>query len=165
MQQHLQTARLGLTNLRPDDASFILELLNTPGWLEFIGDRNVRTLTEAGAYVQKIIDNAAVRYWVVRRLVDQTPIGIISLIKRDDLEHPDIGFSFLPAYAGQGYAIEAASAVMDSLQKEPAYTRILAITIKGNRNSIRLLEKLGLRLEKEIDREGETLLLYATAIS
>jgi len=165
MQQHLQTARLRLASLTADDAAFILELLNTPGWLKFIGDRNVRTLKEAAAYVKKIMGNAAVRYWVVRRLTDPAPLGIISFIKRDDLDYPDIGFAFLPAHAGQGYAFEAATAVMSHIHKEDPRTQILAVTVKTNRKSIRLLEKLGLQLEKEMTREGEDLLLYTTAFS
>jgi len=158
-----QTDRLELALLTVDEAPFLFELVNTPGWLRYIGDRKVSTLEEAIVYTQKIMDNTNILYWVVRLRVSSAPIGIISFIQRDYLEHPDIGFAFLPGYAKQGYAFEAVTVVLDHLRKDPDHPVILATTLKGNIPSIRLLEKLGLRLEREIEREKEVVLLYTTA--
>ncbi|MEK6783305.1 MAG: GNAT family N-acetyltransferase [Bacteroidota bacterium] len=99
MQNNYLTNRLLLTELNPDDQEIILELLNTPEWIKFIGDRNVKTKEDAREYIQKIIDNPKANYWVVRLRHLQVPIGIITFIKRDYLEHYDIGFAFFSKYA------------------------------------------------------------------
>jgi ribosomal-protein-alanine N-acetyltransferase len=108
-----ETDRLILRELTVEDAPFILELVNDPDWRHFIGDRGIRTLVDAGAY---ILGGPVAMYrrlgfglWHVA-LKDQTPIGICGLIKRDTLDHVDIGFAFLPGFRGRGYAYEAASA-------------------------------------------------------
>src|SRR5664279_3267525 len=157
MQTTYVTSRLFLSPLSADDAAFICELVNTEGWLRFIGDRKVTDHESAVAYIQKIMDNANVIYWVVRIKDVQKPIGVITLIKRDYLDFPDIGFAFLPAHAGKGYAYEAVKTVLDSLNSNPT---ILAITVQDNTRSIQLLEKLGFNLDKEVEQEGGTLLVY-----
>ena len=161
MQNNYTTQRLSLDKLTLNDAEFILELVNTPGWLQFIGDRNIHSVADATAYIQKIIDNANISYWVVRQKEDQTATGVITFIKRDYLDYHDIGFAFLPAYAGQGYAAEAAFAVLQDAVSDPAHTYVLATTIKENTSSIKLLQKLGLRYREEVTSEGELLHVYA----
>ncbi len=161
MQNKYSTPRLLLNELTLNDAEFIYELVNTPEWIKFIGDRNVKNSNDATVYIQKIIDNPAVKYWVVRTRDKKNPVGIITFIKRDYLDHHDIGFAFLAEYTKQGYASEATMAVLNDLKADPAYTQILAVTIKENSNSIKLLEKSGFRLNKEFQREDEILLLYS----
>jgi len=156
-----KTERLFLRSLTNDDARFIFELVNTQGWIKFIGDRNVKTLEDAGQYIQRIISNPAVDYLVVTLQDEQTAIGVISFIKRDYLDHHDIGFAFLPAYAGQGYAFEAADAVLTDLMKLQEHATILATTLEDNHSSIRLLKKLGFVFNKEIINEEDTLQLFA----
>lgn len=154
------TSSLFLDQLQSNDASFMLELLNTPGWKQFIGDRNVQNLTDAAGYIRKIIENPAVQYLVVRLKDSKTPVGVLTIIKREDLPHHDIGFAFLPDYAGKGYAHEAASAMLKAPEILAAHSQLLAICLKDNLRSIRLLEKLGMVFEEEINRESEELLLY-----
>jgi RimJ/RimL family protein N-acetyltransferase len=154
----LQTDRLLLRELAVADAPFILELLNDPDWRRFIGDRGVRTLGEAGAY---ILEGPMAMYrrlgfglWHVG-LKDRTPIGICGLIKRETLDHVDIGFAFLPAFRGQGYGFEAAAATLDYGRDVLRLERIVATTTLDNDASGRLLEKLGLRFERLIDPVGD----------
>jgi ribosomal-protein-alanine N-acetyltransferase len=156
----METARLALSRLTLEHAAFILELLNTEGWLRNIGDRNVHTLEDAQKYIMKIQENENIRYWAVRLKEEKAEIGIITLIKRDYLEQHDIGFAFLPRYAKQGYAREAAQTVMDWWLEHAEPKNILATTIKDNHNSIRLLEKLGLHFLKTIVVGEDELLLY-----
>src|SRR3982750_2141347 len=99
----LQTERLVLNMLTEDDAAFILELVNTAGWLQFIGDRGVRTRVEATAYIRRLLESPQLTYWVVRLQASGRPVGIVTLIKRPYLEHFDIGFAFLPEHQGEGY--------------------------------------------------------------
>lgn len=163
MHTNFTTDRLVLSPLIPDDLAFIFELVNTSGWIEFIGDRNVKSMEDAALYIQKILNNPAVSYTVARLRTTKTPIGIVTLIKREYLNHHDIGFAFLPAYSKQGYAFEASSALLNYLTKDPFYTQLLATTVKQNVSSIRLLEKLGFRFDKEIQVDSQQLFLYSAS--
>lgn len=155
----LKSQRLYVKDLGHHDAPFLLELLNTPGFIQFIGDRGIRTLTEAEEYSIKLRDNPAIHYRGVFLQSTNIPLGIISLVQRDYLPQPDIGFAFLPSYLGRGYASEAASVVLEDYfanQKAP----IFAITLEDNIPSIRLLLRLGFTFERCITREQQPLLLY-----
>ncbi len=161
MQDSYSTSRLLLNKLALTDIELIFELVNTPGWIKFIGDRNIKSKEDAEAYIQKLVNNPAINYWVVKIRDQHISIGIVTFIKRDYLNHHDIGFAFLPGYARQGYAYEASAVVLNDLMKDPAHAQILATTMKENSNSIRLLEKLGFRFNNEIKMEDEVLLVYA----
>jgi [ribosomal protein S5]-alanine N-acetyltransferase len=149
----LETNRLVLSELAIADAPFILELVNTPGWLQFIGDRNIKDITAAENY---IINGPMASYAAYGHglylvsLKGTTPIGICGIIKRATLEHADIGFALLPAYTGKGYALEAAAAVLQHTKEIPGLTKILAITLEENQRSVNLLIKLGMQFEKKI---------------
>lgn len=147
---HIDTHRLRLDTLSVKDQNFILELLNTPGFIEFIGDRQVRTVWDAAAYVAKIMSDPNIRYWIVRLKEETQAIGIVSLIKRDYLPHHDIGFAFLPRFGKQGYALEAATAVLARFFNTDPESKILANPFPENLKSIQLLTKLGLRFECEM---------------
>ncbi len=140
------------------DNAFILELTNTKEWLQFIGDRNLKTPEDAKLYIQKILDNQDFSYRLVRLKDSRTPIGAITLIKRTYLEYSDFGFAFLPPYFGQGFAAEAASAVLASVSVSNPV--ILAITVRENARSISLLERLGFKFDCETENDGELLLTF-----
>ncbi len=156
----IETSRLLITPLTITDSVFILELVNTAGWLTFIGDRNVHTTTEAAAYIQKILDNKNIVYWVVKQKDVGEKMGVISYIKRDYLAHPDIGFAFLPRFGKKGFAFEAANAVLQQLMVAAGLKHILATTIPENKSSISLLKKLGLCFEKELEIDKQLLHIY-----
>lgn len=160
MQKTYTTERLSLTELTFNDIEFIIELVNTDEWIKFIGQRNIKTTEEATAYIDKLITNPNINYWVVK-LQDKTPIGVITFIKRDYLFAHDIGFAFLPKHGKKGYAYEAASTVLNDLMQDAAHLTILATTIPENTNSIALLEKLGFNFTQEFNHEGEKLFLYS----
>ncbi len=155
----LRSQRLYVKELALDDAPFILDLLNTSGFLEFIGDRGVRSLEEAKAFCVKLRDNPAIHYQVVFLHSTHIPLGIISLVQRDYLPQPDIGFAFLPLHEGMGYAYEAAKLVLDdyfACHKAP----IFATTMENNVRSISLLFRLGLTFERSLERDQQILHLY-----
>jgi [ribosomal protein S5]-alanine N-acetyltransferase len=162
MQIHLTTHRLKLSPLKLSDKAFIFNLLNTENWIRFIGNRNIKSNEDAIKYIQKIRDNADARYKVVRLKDVLTPIGVITFIKRHYLDHWDIGFAFLPEFAKKGYAFEATKAVLDDIKQDNAYEFILATTLKDNINSISLLEKLGLKYDKDILVGDDNLMLFST---
>jgi len=153
------TDRLVLRLLSVEDAEFILELLNEPSWLRFIGDKGVRTLDDARSYIATgpvaMYERHGFGLYVTERREDGVPMGICGLIKRDWLDDVDIGFAFLPRYWGRGYAHEAAAAVMDYGRNVLGIGRIVAITSPDNATSARLLEKLGLRFDRMIQMRDD----------
>jgi ribosomal-protein-alanine N-acetyltransferase len=163
-QISLTTDRLLIEHLTLIDNKFIFELVNSEDWLKFIGNRNINSTDEATAYIRKIIDNPNLFYWVVRIKDSKLPIGIISIIKRDYLQYHDIGFAFLSSFANKGYAYEATMAVLKSVIQTHNLSHILATTIPENISSIRLLEKIGLHFEKEIETDNVKLCVYGVSI-
>jgi ribosomal-protein-alanine N-acetyltransferase len=163
MQNKVETTRLFIEPLTTNDSHFIFELVNTEGWLTFIGNRNVTTQEDAVNYIQKILDNPNCTYYVFKLKGDNTPIGVVTLIKRDYLDHHDIGFAMLPQYSKNGYSFEASKYILDELARNK-HTKILAITLSNNVSSKSLLEKLGLAFEKAISEDGEELLLYSKTL-
>lgn len=137
-----------------DDAPFILELVNEPSWLRFIGDRGVRTLDDARDYIRKgpidMYERLGFGLYVTERKADGVRIGICGLLKRESLEDVDLGFANLPGFWGNGYAYEAALAVMAYGRSAFGLERIVAVTSLGNDASVKLLEKLGFRFERMV---------------
>jgi RimJ/RimL family protein N-acetyltransferase len=160
MEIQLQTERLILRKLSLHDTRFIFDLVNTPQWVKFIGNRNVNTLEDSRNYIIRTLKTPNVDYWIVTLKDQSTPIGIVTLIKRTYLEHHDIGFAFLPEYQKNGYAFEASGVVLDATLKNTRHSTVLATTLRDNVNSIQLLLKLGFSFLKEIEVEGEPLLIY-----
>jgi RimJ/RimL family protein N-acetyltransferase len=148
----LVTSRLIVRRMSIADAGFILTLLNEPSWLRFIGDRGVRTIDDAKNYIIQgpLAMYASLGFGLCTvELKDSVcPVGICGLIKRDYLDAADIGFAFLPAYWGNGYAYEAATAILNFAKADLGLKRILATTRPENIASQKLLEKLGLRFER-----------------
>ncbi|RYY82949.1 MAG: N-acetyltransferase, partial [Chitinophagaceae bacterium] len=142
------------------DSDFIQELVNTPGWLRFIGDRNVQTEADAVRYIQKMIEGPDATIHVIRLREGNIPIGITTLIRRAYLEAPDIGFALLPDYEGIGYSREASAAVIDALSSSGALQEVLAMTLPDNERSIRLLERLDLTLDRRETIDDEELLIF-----
>jgi [ribosomal protein S5]-alanine N-acetyltransferase len=161
----IETDRLIISHFSIDDAAFILKLVNSPGWLQYIGDRNVKNLDDARQYLENgpLKSYTQWGFGLYRAALKNTntAIGMCGLIKRQELEDIDIGFALLPAYAGQGYAHEAASAVLNHATKHLGLQRIAAITMVDNAASMKLLQKLGLRFEKMIRLNNEDLALLA----
>ena len=154
----LVTERLVVRRLTVADAPFILVLLNDPAWLEFIGDKGVRTEEDARNYLLHgpiaMYEREGFGLFLVERAHDRIPVGMCGLIRRPSLADVDIGFAFLPEYRGQGYAYEAAAAVMAYGRDTVGLARIVAITSPANARSSALLEKLGMVLEKTVMLDG-----------
>lgn len=157
---NIQTQRLFLTTIDYCDSAFYLALVNTPGWLTYIGNRNIYSDLDAQHYIQGILDNPQSHFWTVHLTSDQKPIGAISLIKRDYLDAHDLGFAFLPQYTNMGYAYESAHAVVEQLKEEQTHTQLYATTLPENKSSIKLLLRLGFHFVDVITPMGELLHLY-----
>ncbi len=161
-----ETERLLLKPTSEEDAQFILELLNTPKWIAFIGDRNVKTIEDAKDYIEKRItaqfNKVGFGNYTVIRKSDGNKVGSCGLYDREGLEGVDIGFAFLPQFEKKGYAYESASKVLDIAINEFSINEINAITVKENIASQQLLVKIGLTFDKMINipNDEEELMLY-----
>lgn len=155
----LETERLILRHVVDTDADFILDVLNQPSFIQFVGDRGVRTAEQAADYIEsrftKSYRDNGFGMFLVELKEDHTPLGISGLIKRDSLPDADIGFAFLPRYWSKGYAFESAAAVLEYGRDTLGLKRVLAITSTDNESSGRLLEKIGLTFERLFKAPGD----------
>ena len=154
----LETERLILAQLTLADAAFILELMNEPGFIEFVADRGLRTEADAARYLaEKILPNYERFGFGFYRVIlkgSETAIGICGLVKREMLDDPDIGFSILERFCRKGYAYEAAVAVMNYGRTALGLTHICGVTAPDNWTSQHLLEKLGLKFRRKFHLPG-----------
>jgi RimJ/RimL family protein N-acetyltransferase len=142
--------------------------MNTPSWLKYIGDRNIKTVKDAENHLKNGIlksykESGYGFYKVTQKAEPEKAIGIVGLVKRKELEHTDIGFGFLPDYEGKGFGYESSVTIMDLAKNKFKLDKVCAITNPDNKSSIHLLEKLGLSFQKRIKPfdDNEELLLFA----
>ncbi|HFA49256.1 MAG TPA: N-acetyltransferase [Bacteroidetes bacterium] len=166
----IESKRLILRPFTLADAPFLLELLNSPPWLKYIGDRGVRTVADAEEYLRSRIiksygEHGFGMFVVILKSMDK-PIGSCGLVKRETLPDADLGFAFLPGFEGRGYGFEAATSVLDFTKKTLRKERLLAITLPSNTASVGLLKKLGFIFEKTMLLKGdeEELQLFSIAL-
>jgi len=161
-----QTKRLFLRPVTVEDAPFILELMNTPKWIEFIGDRDVHSVSDAKAYIKEKaypqLEKFSYGSNMIIRKEDQTKLGTCGLYHREGKKDPDIGFAFLPDYEGKGYAFEASSQLMTLAKKDYGLNELSAYTLETNTASRKLLERLGFSLNGigKLPNNDEELLQY-----
>jgi len=161
-----ETERLFLKPMSKEDAPFLLELFNSPKWIKYIGDRNVRTVEEAATYIKlkmtpQLKKLGYSNYTVVRK-IDHVKLGSCGLYDREGLEGVDLGFAFLPQYEKMGYAFESASKIKEVAFNNFNLKKLSAITTEENIDSQRLLEKLGFEYIKiiNIPDDDEDLLFF-----
>ena len=164
----LETNRLRLRRLSLEDAGFMLGLLNEPAYLRFIGDKGVRSIDEARDYILRgpmaSYEEFGFGLYLTELKDSGAPVGICGLLKRDSLPDVDIGFAFLAQFWSQGYALEAASAMMTYGRNGLGLDRIIAVVSPDNERSIKLLNKLGLRFERMArwPADGSEIKVYAS---
>ncbi len=160
LSKTFETERLILKPTTADDAALILELLNTPKWKAFIGDRNVNNIIEAEEYIKNKlrpqIEKLGFGNYTIIRNAGGEKVGSCGLYSREGFEGVDIGFALLPAFENMGYAFEATHKLKEAAFEEFHLSDISGITAKNNTASQNLLKKLGLKFEKVIDFPNAT---------
>ncbi len=154
MKYKLETERLLLREFTTDDTAFIIELVNSAGWLQYIGDRNIKSAEQAKTY----LENGPIKSYrengfglcLVERKDDATAIGMCGLLKREYLDSPDLGFAFLPEFHGKGYAHEIANATLVHASIKFGISTVSAIVMASNEKSIKILEKMGFNFKETI---------------
>ncbi|GGG35027.1 GNAT family N-acetyltransferase [Bizionia arctica] len=163
-----ETNRLIISKFTLSDAPFFLELVNTPNWLKYIGERNIKTIAQAeealkNGHLKSYENNGFGFYKLLLKEEKNKIVGTCGLIKRETLDDVDIGFAMLPEYEGKGFGFESSDAILKLAKETFNLDKIVAITLPTNTNSIKLLEKLGLTYEKRVKpfEDDEELLLFA----
>ena len=162
----VNTDRLSLRKIDTDDAEFMLQLLNDPAFIQYVGDKKARDLESAKTY---ILEGPVASYhsfgfglYLVELNDGLTPVGICGILKRDFLDHADLGFALMPGYREAGYAFEAAQATVEVARSDLKLSRIVAFTAMNNTRSIKLLERLGMAFDRMVDLppDGKKINLY-----
>jgi len=163
----LKTERLSLEEAELKDAKFIFDLLNSPNWIEFIGDRGIKSNKDAARYIQNSLINSyrenGFGLYKMVLLETNEPIGLCGLLKRASLDHPDIGFATLPQFEGMGYTYEAANATVAYAHNNLSLSNVLAITSDKNLKSQKLIKKIGLQYigQTQLSSGEEELMLFS----
>ncbi|MDT0607682.1 GNAT family N-acetyltransferase [Croceitalea rosinachiae] len=162
--ENIETKRLNIKELRKGDAQFMFRLMNSAGWLEFIGNRGIKNEEDAENYILNNILPSYTRHgFGLYKMIlkdNREPIGICGLLQRDYLKHPDLGFAILPEFAKKGFTLEASNAILKHAKKNLQIQSVEAITAEGNKASINLLKKIGFLSQEKITRAKEGLLLF-----
>lgn len=158
-----ETERLILKPTDIEDAAFIFDLMNSPGWLEHIGDRNVHSEMDAIKYIQ---DRMLPQYqekrfgnFTVILKDDRSKLGTCGIYARPGMDDVDIGFSMLPQYMGKGYSYEASVKMMWLAKNEFGIKKITAVTTRANIVSQNLIKKLGMKFIKDVEFPGDNEIL------
>jgi RimJ/RimL family protein N-acetyltransferase len=151
----LETERLQILEFKKKDAKFVFDLVNEPAWIEFIGDKNVKTLNDASNFIEHKLQLSykenGFGLFLVQLKELNIPIGMCGLVNRPELDDIDVGFAFLAKHRKKGYAFESSKAMLDYAKNTLKINKIVAITNPNNMASGKLLEKLGFTFDKLID--------------
>ena len=161
MHIQIETKRLRIRPITLTDAKFIFNLVNAEGWHRFIGDRNVSNIESAQHYIQNILDKSNTYYNVIELLRSGNPVGVVTLLKREDEVFPDIGFALLPEFEKEGYALEATKTYLEQITSSKKYDNIIGITLSDNHSSISLLQKIGMTYQFDRQKEDQILSYYS----
>jgi len=167
----IETERLNLREMSERDAGFVLEILNDPGFVRFVGDRGVRTTEEAARYIdERFVESYRQNgfgLWLVETKDGKAPAGLCGLLKRGEpVPGVEVGYAFLPPFRAKGYAFDAASAALGYARDVLGLPRLYAIVNPDNAVSIRVLEKLGMRFERTVrlSNEDSDVKLFSTGL-
>lgn len=164
--KNFETERLIIQPTSTRDAEFILELLNSPKYIQFVGDKNLKNTEDAEKYINDRmitqLERLGYSNYTVLRKSDNMKIGCVGLYDREGVDGIDIGYSFLPEFEGKGYAFEAAVELKRAAKEEFNLKDLNAITVQENRGSRKLLEKLGFEFKEiiHIPNDPNELMLY-----
>ena len=165
MQDRYITDRLILKSIAIDDHEFIKNIVNSPSWIKFIGDKNIKSNDDAKKYIKDIINNSNCNFWTINIQDQHTPIGLVSFMQRENFEYHDIGYALLENFTKQGFAYEAVSRVLhDIVNNHTHHKIIIAKTFTNNHNSLKLLNKLGFLQNNEIVNPDDDALIFSASL-
>jgi [ribosomal protein S5]-alanine N-acetyltransferase len=159
MKEIVKSPRLRMRDLTTQDSGFLMELMNERPYIDNIGDRGIRSIEAAAHYIEDKYLASYVRngfgLYLVELVDGATPIGICGLVKRDSLDHPDLGFAYQQRFWARGYAVEAANATVGYARDTLGLSYLYGVVSPGNTRSIHLLQKLGFAFVRSSTPPGQ----------
>lgn len=153
----IENDELVIRKMTISDSAFILELVNSEGWLTNIGDRKVHSIEQAAEFIQKVLSDSSKDYYTVVLKQGDTPIGIVSLIQREAYPCPDLGVALLPSFGSRSLAFAACQLILDHLKSSTDLKEIIAVSIDTNKSAHQLLNRLQFVLKNELKAEDDVL--------
>ena len=165
----MEASRLHIRLITEQDAPFLYELMNTPGWYKNIGDRGIKTEKDALNYMRnKMHPELKVKGFVNHVMIEKSSnkiIGTCSVHDRDGVKGMDVGYALLPQFEGMGYATDGAQAMVNLAFDFYKQKQVSGITIDANPASCRVLEKLGFKSSGYIRLPGEAVKIKLFVLS
>jgi len=163
MKQILETNRLILRELHPGDAKSFYDLNSNPNVIKYTGNAAFKNVEEAKEFLENYRDYRLNGYgrWAVIEKSTEKFIGWCGLKLGKMENEADIGFRFFEEEWNKGYATESAVACIQYGFENLKLKRIIGRAMKENIGSIKVLEKIGLKHEKDIDFDGKEAVVYA----
>ena len=131
----LETGRLTMKLPSAEDAPFIREMYNSPGFIKYVGNRNIRTNEDAERYIiEKFMPQVEAEgfgNYIITHRESGKKIGAVGIFIRPGMDAPDIGFSLLPEFEGKGYGYESAKKLLDTAFREFGISEISAMPPSG----------------------------------
>ena len=162
----LETQRLFIRKASLQDAPFFLKLLNEESYIKNIRDSLVRSLEASEKFIQdfylKSYETNGFGLYVLECKKAGTPLGVCGLVKRPELDFPDLGFALLSTEVGKGYIQESSQMILKYSRDDLKFSELGAITSKDNTRSANTLLKLGFIFQEEVQfpNQGKILDLY-----
>lgn len=154
-----ETERLIIRPMSLEDKELIFRLYNSPKFIQYIGDRNIKSVEDAENYIKNRFlpqfEKLGFGNYLVMTKEGNEKIGGVGIFEREGLDIVDIGYSLLEEFEGKGYAYEAAQKVKSIGMEEFGLAKISAIISKDNLSSQKLIEKLGFVFKKYVTLPGE----------
>ncbi|MEW6436312.1 MAG: GNAT family N-acetyltransferase [Pseudomonadota bacterium] len=162
-KQNFDTARLRLRGLLPSDRSFIADLISDENARRYLG--GPVPMAQREAYISRYFSGDIEKgqmVWLVEAKETHLPLGMIFVSKHKDGGDFELSYQFRPAAWGFGYAAEAAKRILDYALNDMQLTRLIAETQSINVASCRLLERLGMKELRRVQRFGAEQIIYAS---
>lgn len=151
MKNIIETERLLLREITLDDKEALLTLYSNPEVLKYTGESIVESIEEIEQAIKIRVSNYK-KYgygrWATFLKSGMQFVGWAGLAYLPEFDKTDLGYRFLPEYWGLGIATEASRAILDYGFDQLELKKVIAIAMKENKASIRVMQKIGMEFEK-----------------
>lgn len=160
----IETERLRHRKLRMEDLSDLMTIVGDSEVMKYLGVEGgvPLSLEEAEDTLNKMIafwEQRGFGRWAVLEKTSGRMIGLCGLRLLEDT--PELFYAFARETWGQGLATESARACLRYGFEELGFDRIVAASRHANAASLKVLKKIGMRYEKEINYQGVDAVCYA----
>src|SRR5689334_6073457 len=164
LTQKLETERIMLLPWESEDWRGFRPIATDPRVMQYISEGVPWPDSRIVEFVERQRRHFTSLGYCLRKLTtkgENEIAGFCGLQPLDDLPGIEIGWWLAPHFWGQGLATEAAAKVLEDGFGRCGLQRVIAIARRENKRSTRVMEKLGMRFEREIQQHGIDVVLYA----